>query len=188
MTVEEVFTAIGTHMLEGIMMHEQISRAYDFLNMKGYKECHYYHYLSENKNYHCLLHYYMDHYHKLLNIVEAPDPKIIPQSWYKYGQPEVDVNTKRNSVKELMQKWVAWEKETKTLLQKSYKDLYEIGEISAMKKITYFLCDVDQELRHAESKWMNLESTGYDINHIMSKQEKLYKKYKEKIECLFKKD
>jgi hypothetical protein len=57
-----------------------------------------------------------------------------------------------------------------------------------MKKITYFLCDVDQELRHAESKWMNLESTGYDINHIMSKQEKMYKKYKEKIECLFKKD
>ena len=36
MTVEEIFTAIGTHMLEGIMMHEQISRAYDFLNMKGY--------------------------------------------------------------------------------------------------------------------------------------------------------
>jgi len=34
---------------------------------------------------------------------------------------EVDTNTKRSAVKDSMKKWVDWEKETKVLLEASYK-------------------------------------------------------------------
>jgi len=71
--------------------------------------------MEEIKGYECLLHYYSTHYHKLLNTNDVPNPDIIPGTWYKYNTMEVDTNTKRNTVKTLMEKWVEWERETKKL-------------------------------------------------------------------------
>jgi hypothetical protein len=35
--------------------------------------------------------------------------------WHKYTTMDVDTNTKRNSIKDLMTKWVEWERSTKKL-------------------------------------------------------------------------
>ena len=43
-----------------------------------------------------------------------PQP-IIPDSWYKYTSMDVDASTKRNAIKDLTEKWINWERETKTL-------------------------------------------------------------------------
>lgn len=184
MTIEEIFTKLAEHMLQGIMIHEQVANCYGFLSLKGYEKCHEYHYYSELCNYRCLYKYSLKYCGKLIKIGELKDPGIINANWYKYTRGEVDVNTKRTAVRDLVKHWVEWEKSTKTLLETSCKELYELGEIAAAQKIYCFLKDVTHELAHAENKRINLETSGYDIGTILGEQEHLYHKYKEKLECL----
>jgi len=49
-----------------------------------------------------------------------------------------------------------------------YKELFELGEIAAANKINCFICDVDEELKHAEKKFIKLETLGYDIGTIVN--------------------
>lgn len=79
-TVEEVFAKVAAHMVEGLMLHDQMSSYYDFLNLEGYAKCHEYHYWCENKNYICLKHYYTKHHSKLLKEIPVTDPSFIPAS------------------------------------------------------------------------------------------------------------
>lgn len=181
MTVEEIFSTIAAHMEEGIVMHKHMADVYSFLNLCGYKKCQEYHYYEESKNCRCLHNFYMEQYYKLIPKKEITYQEIIPSSWYKYAKIDVDVNTKRATVKEMMQKWVDWEKETKKLLETSYKDLYEQGEICAALKILYFLEDVSKELKNAQKKQIDLNSSGYDLSEIIKEQKDLHKKYKKKI-------
>ena len=181
MTVEEVFTKLAIHMKEGVRMHQALAEAYNFLGLYGFAKCHTYHYMEELKGYECLLWYYSTRYHKLLDTTNVPMPDVIPNTWYKYNTMEVDVSTKRNSVKSMMEKWVQWERNTKKLYQDMYKELFEINEIAAANKINCYICDVDEELKHAEKKLIKLETLGYDIGNIISWQQPMYKKYKKRL-------
>lgn len=178
MTVEEIFAKLAQHMEEGIDFHKSLSQAYDFLGLCGFAKCHSYHWISETKEYECLLRYYSTYYHKLLNIIPITNSDIIPAAWYKYNTAEVDSNTKRQATQSMMRKWVEWERETKKLYQEMYKELYDIGEIAAAEKIKYYICAVDEELKHAEKKFIKLETIDYNINTIISWQQSMYKKYK----------
>ena len=51
MTIDEIFSQLGAHMVEGLMIHSQMSDYFGFLGLKGYQECHKYHYFEENANY-----------------------------------------------------------------------------------------------------------------------------------------
>ena len=178
MTVEEIFSKLASHMVEGIMIHDDMANAYDFLGLCGFAKCHDYHHLEETKNYRCLSHYFSTHYHKLLKLEQLDQPKIIPETWHKYSTPDVDTNTKRNAVKDLMNKWVTWERDTKKLYQEMRQELCAIGEVAAALKVDCFICDVDEELVWAEKKWMKLETLGYDIGTILKWSSEMYKKYK----------
>ena len=43
MTVEEIFHTIANHMATGVAYHEEFAKAYDFLGLWGFSECHSYH-------------------------------------------------------------------------------------------------------------------------------------------------
>ena len=178
MTVEEIFSTLAAHMEEGITMHKEMADIFSFLNLCGYKKCQEHHYYEESKNCRCLHNFYMEQYYKLIPPKEIKHLEIIPSSWYKYEKMDVDANTKRTAVKEMMQKWVEWEKETKNLLENCYKDLYDQGEICAAMKIAWFLEDVSKELKHAQKKQIDLDSSGYDLSEIIKEQKSLHKKYK----------
>lgn len=182
MTIEEIFSKLVAHMKKGVMIHNQISIIYGFLDLCGYQKCHEYHYFSESKNCKCVQNYYLEHYHKLIPEESFEKPDLIPNNWYKHTKHDVDVNIKRSTVKELMKTWVEWETETKKDLEMYYKELYNMGEICAATKIMFFLKDVDKELKKAEHKYLKLETLGYDIKDIIGEQKTLYKKYKEKME------
>jgi len=106
MTVEEIFSKLATHMAQGLQFHNTLMRGYDFLGLYGFSKGQEYHYLEEARGYSCLLHYYSSHYHKLLTIENTPIDTIIPENWYKYTTMDVDVGTKRNAVKTMMDKWI----------------------------------------------------------------------------------
>jgi len=50
MTVEEIFNKLASHMVEGIMYHDDMAKAYDFLGLSGFARCHDYHHICELKN------------------------------------------------------------------------------------------------------------------------------------------
>lgn len=181
MTAEEVFKTMSSHMIKGIMIHEQMSDYYDFLNLHGYKRCHEYHMHCEMKNMRKLHRYFINHFNRLIEEDQIANPDSIPSSWYRYTRQEVDVNTKRSAVKTGIEKWVAWEQETKDLYQKMYKELCEIGEVAAAKKICKFIRDVDCELKWAQRKHLNLVTVDYDIGYILGEQDHLHDWYKEKM-------
>lgn len=181
MTVEEIFNKLASHMVEGIMYHDDFAKAYDFLGLRGYARCHDYHHIEEECGYRCLSHYYATHYFKLLQLEPLTQPSIIPESWYKYSTQAVDSGTKRNAVKELMNKWVEWEKSTKQLYQEMRHELINLNEVAAALYLDKYIEDVDKELCHAQKKLLILETLGYDMNHIISQQEKIYNKYKKKL-------
>ena len=163
------------------MYHDDFAKAYDFLGLRGYAICHDYHHLEETKSYRHLSHYYASHYHKLLKTENLTQPKIIPEMWHKYTTMDVDTNTKRNSIKDLMTKWVEWERSTKKLYQEMRHELTEIGELAAAQYVDTLILDVSKELRHAERKLIMLETISYDLVSIAEEQDELYKKYKNKI-------
>lgn len=170
MTIEEIFQKLSAHMKVGLILHDHIANAFSFLNLQGYSKDHEQHFFEESKNYRHLQNYYLGHYHKLIADNPIEKSQVIPISWYKYTRMDVDINTKRTAIKDLIKKWVDWEKETKDLLETSYKELYELGEIAAAIEIQTFICDVDDELRQAQELQINLESMNYDMPQIIAEQ------------------
>lgn len=181
MTIEEIFNKLASHMIEGTMYHDEFSKAYDFLGLYGYAQCQTYHYIEEQEAYKCLSHYYSTHYFKLLQPEIITHPEIIPQTWYKYTTWAVDASTRRSAIKELMMKWVEWEKSTKELYQTLRQELISLDEAAAALYLDKYILDVDKELRHAQKKLIHLESINYDLTIIIPEQDDLYKKYKKKL-------
>lgn len=178
MAIEEIFDKIFTHMNNGIAFHNEVSKAYSFLGLFGYAHCHTYHAMEEFKEYIRLSYFCNDYYHKMNRAEVIIPPDIVPDSWYKYTMREVDNGTRKNAIRELSEKWVAWEKETKKLYQAAHKELEELGEIAAVIEIDKYIEDVSKELAYAEKELLQLETVGYDMSFIMKRQKKLYKKYK----------
>ena len=54
MTVEEIFSRMKAHALEGMVFHDEMARYFDFLNLCGYRECHKCHYEDETEGYYVL--------------------------------------------------------------------------------------------------------------------------------------
>lgn len=181
MTVEEIFTKIISHMNEGIIYHEEMAKAYNFLGLWGFAECQIYHAFEENKMRYNLQHYYATHYFKLIIIENFSQPEIIPSTWYKYNTQSVDVGTKRNAIKELIHKWIEWEHGTKLLYQQMYQELVNINELDAARKINHCIHDVSTELHDIEKQLIKLETIGYDIITIIEWSDNMYKKYKHKL-------
>lgn len=181
MTVEEIFSELSAHMIQGLMVHDQMAKYYCFLNLKGYAKCHTYHYLCENKDYMDLNHYYHRHHNRLIKEKKIDDPKLIPNSWYAYNRSDVDATTKRNAVKTGLEKWIEWEKNTLTLYSKMYKELLAINEIADAEYISCLIKEVNEELAQVNSLYIKKKTSDFDISSIMGDQEVKSLKYWEKI-------
>lgn len=181
MTIDEIFTELSGHMIKGLMIHDQMSDYYDFLSLRGYKRCHEYHYHKEMCGYRKLHRYAINHHGKLIEEKRIEDPEAIPSSWYRYNRSEVDASTKRNAVRTGIEKWVAWEKETKDLYQRMYKELMNMGEEAVAIFLQEYIEDVDCELKWAERKAIELADVDYSLAFIIGEQKRLHDKYKDKM-------
>lgn len=185
MTIEEIFSEIGKHMIEGIMTHSQLADYYNFLGLKGYSKCHEYHFMSENYNFRKLSWYYLKHFNKILPERPNDNPNIIPSSWYKYIRQDVDASTRKTAIQAGIEKWVTWEYNTKMFYQTMYKELININEIAAAEEIKKYIIDVDYELAEAQQSHLEDKAIDFDIFDIIAKQSKTYKKYEGRIKELY---
>ena len=187
MTVEEIFSKISTHMLNGVMVHEQLANYYDFLGLYGYRKCHEYHFYSESISYRGICKFYISTYNKLISEQIPNTSSVIPQPWYKYKRFDVDVNTKKNAIQLGLSKWVNWEKETKAFYESMYMELIGIGEVDAAIIVSSLVEDVSFELKCAEQYLLNKEMIGYNMSDIIAEQEYEENMYSKKIFKLFSK-
>lgn len=185
MTIEEVFKKIASHQIKGMMIHEQLANYYDFLGLCGYKRCHEYHFIEETLSYRSVCRYYISHHNKFIEEEQIENPNVIPSSWYKYTRQDVDNNTKRNAVKEGLDIWLKWEKETKSLYEMLYKEVINLDYISDSCKIKELINSVNEELKKIEKYSLNKKAIDYNLNTIISEQDKKHKKYIKKINKLF---
>lgn len=181
MTIEEIFNKIVRHMCEGIMFHDEMVQAHEFLGFWGMAKCQMNHLCEEKQGYLQLIYYYSTHYFRLLQPEEAAKPKLIPEVWYKYTTQAVDTGTKKTSLKDLMTKWIEWERSTKKLYQEMRKELEALGELDAAMEIDKYIRDVSKELSHAEKILLKLESVNYDMVYIEEWMEDLDRKYTKKL-------
>lgn len=170
MTVEEIFSRMKAHALEGMVFHDEMVRYFDFLNLCGYRDCHKWHYDDETEGYRKLCEYYMNHFNRLLPTQPMERPDVIPPSWLGYTRQDVDTGTKASAVKTAIKRWVQWERETKDLYESMYAELLNENEIAAAKFVCGYVQNVDNELKEAEKVHINLETVGYDIGYILSNQ------------------
>jgi len=184
MEVDEIYSQLSIHMIQGIMFHDQMANYYDFLGLKGYKRCHEYHMFKEMTSYRALNRYFINHHNILIPEEAFDNPEIIPESWFNYSRQDVDASTKKSAVKAGLDKWVSWERETKHLYEKMYKELCEIGEVASAMQVKEFICDVDAELKKAERYKLNKEATGYDLVSIIEEQPRKHHKYQKKLESI----
>lgn len=181
MTVEEIFGQLIAHATEGLMVHAQMAEYYDFLGLKGYAECHTYHYFLESSNYKCMCEYYIGHYDKLPMDIAVTNPKIIPDSWYKYMRKDVDAATRKSAIMTGIEKWVSWERNTKKLYEHMYQELINIGEIAGAMEVKKYIEDVDEELASAQYVYLKKKAIDYNISDIVMEQDELCKRYKKKL-------
>ena len=184
MDVSEIYAKLSAHMIQGIMAHEKLANYYDFLNLRGYKRAHEYHMAKESKAFRKLNRYYINHFDRLIEEEPVPEPDIIPASWYRYTRHDVDPNTKRQAVKNGIDKWVAWEEKTKQLYESMYYELMAMRYVAAAEELACCIREVDKELKYAYRKQIELESVDYDLTTIIFEQTELHDKYKCKMEHL----
>lgn len=181
MTIEEIFSFISARMIEGLMVHSQISDYFCFLGLEGYALCHKYHYFEENSNYRKINHYYLTHYNQLIPDRPFSNPNIIPADWYKYKRQDVDMSVRKASIKAGFEKWVKWEKESKKSYELYYQELLKLNEVAAASELQKYIIDVDNELADAENKLLTLSSIDFDITTIIEEQDKVYKKFTKQL-------
>ena len=170
MTVEEIFTKLNAHMLEGTMTHEQLANYYQFLALDGYKCCHEYHFLSEMLSYRQIQKFYIDNFNKLIPDTKLVNPSIIPADWYKHSRGDITGAAKQEYVKNAMELWKKWEEDTCKLYCDFYQELKTLKEYSATYMIKNLIYDVEREKAEINKKMLELNSMNYSIEYILGQQ------------------
>lgn len=171
MKTAEIFGKIISHQVEGMMLHDQMATAFDFLALPGFKHMHEYRYEEESAEMRRVVGYFINHFNMLPDEGHPQDPHVVPKSWAGYTRQQVSMDTRRKAVRDLVEHWVRWERETKSCYQKAYTELMECGEVAAGQFVKKLICDVDDELAKAEEMNLRLEGVMYDMPTIEQMQD-----------------
>ena len=172
MTVEEIFSKLSEHMIKGLMVHEQLANYYDFLGLEVFRLEHEHQYVEESASYRRLNHFYISHYNKLIEESRIENPRIVPESWYKYSRFDVDLITKKNGIENGYKEWKNWETETRKLYEHLYCELIKIEEVSVSLFLSGFINDVEEELQRIDKELLELKATSFDLTYVMELKEK----------------
>ena len=186
MTIEQIGSLVAQRLLQGTMNHQQFSN-YNFLGLEGYKLFHEYHFFEQTSGYTEFINYFMEHFNRFVPKFTTDSltiGSIIPDNWYDYSRGDVDLNTKRNAIKNGLERYVRWERQTQKFLEDIYTEAINIHEIALAKKIKEHILAVDKEIKKAEQMWLEIKSTDYDLPTIVSKQDYLKKKYGKRMKDL----
>lgn len=154
-------------MVEGLMIHDQISDVFCYLGFDGYEKIHLHQYNDESKNYKDVSRYYILRKDRLINLGRIDDPGITASM----------MTGKRQMVRECFKRWVSWEEDTKMLYSKLYTEAMNLCEISDAAKILEYVVDVDKELTKAKQMLDKLETIDFDLVAMYDEQTSVYDQF-----------
>ena len=184
MTDLEIFAKISDRQVKALMFHTQMADYFDFLGLNGLKRVHEYQYLEESTEMRGVHRYVLNHLNKLVPESKIESFSVIPSGWYAYKRNEVDTNTRKQAVKEAMQKYYEWEEETLYIYEQAFKEMADLGKIAYTNKIMDLITKVDCELKKVCRCLLKYKAVDYDMTFIMQEQPELHEKYKEKTKEL----
>lgn len=182
----EIFNAISRHMVKGIMLHEQMADYFDFLGLSGFKRWAEVQYIHENAKLRGLHRYAINHLNKIINDEKIESVELIPSSWYGVTRQQVDSSTRKQGLKEVLDRWYDWEKETKEFYERQFKTLTDNSKIAEANKINELICDVDHELKCVCRKMIEYRSVEYDMSYVMFQQQEMHDKYEKELKEVYK--
>jgi len=182
MTVEQVFQKIASHMIEGVMTHDELTNYYDFLGLSGMKTLHKYHAICEYIGYQKLCKHFISCHNKLIQTDKVNSQiSVIPENWYNYTRVEVDGATKKSAIKSGLNMWWNWEMKTKQLYEDMYKELCDLEEYTDAEMVLSLLHDVANELKCANREYLSKKAVDYDLGYILGEQDAMHEHYKCKL-------
>ena len=185
MSIVDTFSQMSSHMIEGMMVHEQLMNSYLFLGLKGYATCHEYHYLSETDGYIRLCKYAADHLDILLPDTGRPsDPEILPKSWKGSSRSSIVANMRREAMEAALKEWLKWETDTVALYSKFYRELLDENQIPASEFVKSYILDAESEIVYARNELLHKHSMNFDIVPILEEQSEFEKVFRKKIRKL----
>ena len=184
MTLNEIFSELSTHMISGMMVHEQLMVRYWLLNLPGYAKCHEYHYLSETIGHNRLLEFVTNRYDYLVSPGVPSDPGLISKKLYETRRDHVSIEERVEVIDSTFDEWIRWESETLNLYKSAYSYLLSANEIDAANFVSKYIDDVSSELIYAKNEQLAKESMNYDMPTIIEEQEAYVKKFTKKIRKL----
>lgn len=186
MELYDIFSAIASHMIKGMMVHEQLMNSYQFLGLAGYATCHEYHYISESKGYADLCKYAIEHFSFICTASKVDDPGIIPNSWRESVRESVTKEVRSKALRSALQEWINWEMETVKLYSGFYTKLISMEEIPAADFVEHYILDAEKEATFAKDELNKKMAIDFDIVSIMEEQEEFESIYKKKLRKVYK--
>ena len=181
MSVTDIFQQMASHMIEGMMVHEQLMNSYLFLSLPGYAEMHKYHYLSESIGYIRLCEYISDHYEMAVPSGRPSDPGIIPTSWKDASKDSITPKIRREAMEGGLHDWIDWETDTVKLYSKLYEELLTMQEVPASEFVKKYALDAEEEIVYARQELLHKQAMDFDPTFIYEEQPTLVKLFRHKI-------
>lgn len=175
-----IFNEIVVREIEGVMMHTDLADIFDFMALRGFKREHEYRALEEFCTMRGVSRYAINHINQMPNGQGAKQKDIIPSNWYAATRFQVSESDRKSKTREVYLKWHDWEKETKSLYEKKYKELIDLGAVASANKVRELICDVDKELKCIQRSVLEYSAVGWDMSYIMYHQDEIHDYYEQK--------
>lgn len=90
----DVFAKVSDHLIDGMMMHEQMADYHNFLGLDGFKRLHEHHFFCETISMRRIHRYFVDHCNQLLPVANTKHIDAIPVEWSNFTRQAVESETK----------------------------------------------------------------------------------------------
>ena len=184
MRIDDILNELATHMIQGMMFHEQLMNCYRFLSLPGYAKLHEYRYGEETEGYIRFTEFVTNHYDKLVKPNKVEDQAIVPESWYSMPRTDVSFDIRRESVSAGLSEWINWEKGTLHLYEDACQEMFNLGDMVGYNFVNKYVDDTFKELIYAKNEQLSKKSMNYDMTSIVEEQDTYEKFYKKKLRKL----
>lgn len=181
----KVLSEVGEEITQNIMMHLQFADMMDFLGCHGFKRMAEYHFYKDCASLRMLHRYAINHCNKMLVERDVPTPKVIPSSWEGVTRQQVDENTRKKYVRQLILMWLEREKEMRTKLTQKYKEIFDAGYFHAAQHLECLINENEEEIKRMERKVIEYSAVDWNMLYLMQQQQEMHDCYKEKTEKIF---
>lgn len=179
MEIAKIFSELSSHLVEGLMLHDQLCSIYLYLGLEGYAECHKYQLLAESVNYRKLQDFFVTRYERMIPESKVTNPQLVDDSFFE--RRDLSPENVKKHIMYALKTWIEWEETSKDLFEKMWTDCIELGEVNAAEFIMALIHDVDSELVRAKSHEAKKIMTDFDLVEIAGEQKSWEKEYKKNL-------